>query len=78
MNWGQIEDQWKHFTGSARKRWSKLTEDDWQAVAGKKEQLIGRIQERYGIAKLHAEKSAEAWSRALKDPESQAYTESRQ
>jgi uncharacterized protein YjbJ (UPF0337 family) len=52
---------------SARERWGKLTDDDWQAVAGKKDQLVGRIQERYGLAKEEAEKSAEAWSRSLKE-----------
>jgi uncharacterized protein YjbJ (UPF0337 family) len=58
---------WKQFTGSARERWGKLTDDDWQTMAGKKDQLVGRIQERYGLAKAEAEKSAEAWSRSLKE-----------
>lgn len=75
MNWDQIEGKWKQFTGSAREHWGRLTDDDWQTVAGKREQLVGRIQERYGITKSEAEKSAEAWSRALKDPEGPAYTE---
>jgi uncharacterized protein YjbJ (UPF0337 family) len=43
MNWDQIEGKWKQFTGSARERWGKLTDDDWQTIAGKKDQLIGRI-----------------------------------
>jgi uncharacterized protein YjbJ (UPF0337 family) len=60
-------EMWKQFTGSARERWGKLTDDDWQTVAGKKDQLVGRIQERYGIARAEAEKSAEAWSRSLKE-----------
>ena len=67
MNWDQIEGQWKQFTGSARERWGKLTDDDWQTVAGKKDQLVGRIQERYGIAKAEAERQAEDWSRALRE-----------
>jgi uncharacterized protein YjbJ (UPF0337 family) len=66
MNWDQIEGQWKQFTGSARVRWGKLTDDDWQTIAGKKEQLVGRIQERYGIAQAEAESQADEWSRALK------------
>jgi uncharacterized protein YjbJ (UPF0337 family) len=67
MNWDQIEGKWKQFTGPARERWGKLTDDDWLAVAGKKDQLVGPIQERYGLAKEEAEKSAEAWSRSLKE-----------
>ena len=43
----------------------KLTDDDWQTIAGKKDQLVGQIQERYGIAKEEAEKQADEWSLAL-------------
>src|SRR5579872_3089559 len=44
MNWVQIENRWKEFAGSARARWSKLTDDDWHAMTGTKGHLIGRIQ----------------------------------
>jgi uncharacterized protein YjbJ (UPF0337 family) len=66
MNWDQIEGRWRQFTGSARERWGKLTDDDWQTIGGKKDQLVGRIQERYGIAQAEAEKQADEWSCALK------------
>lgn len=65
MNWDQIEGKWKQFTGSAREHFGKLTDNDWEAIAGKKDQLVGRIQVRYGVAKEDAEKRAEEWSRAL-------------
>jgi uncharacterized protein YjbJ (UPF0337 family) len=70
MNWEQIEGKWKQFAGSARGRWGKLTDDDWRTIAGKKDQLVGRIQERYGVAKAEAEKQVDEWSRAMKQPES--------
>ncbi|MGC9950275.1 MAG: CsbD family protein [Bryobacteraceae bacterium] len=66
MNWDQIEGKWKRLTGSARERWGKLTDDDIQTLTGQKDQLVGKIQERYGIAKAEAEKQAEQWSLALK------------
>jgi len=72
MNWDQIEGKWKQFTGSARERWGKLTDDDWNIVAGKREHLIGRIQERYGVAQAEAEKQADEWSSALKEAERKA------
>ena len=67
MNWDQIEGKWKQFKGSARERWGKLTDDDFETVAGKKDNLVGRIQERYGLAKEEAEQQADAWSAALKE-----------
>ena len=40
MNWDQVEGKWKQFTGSARERWGKLTDDDWKTVGGKKDIAI--------------------------------------
>jgi uncharacterized protein YjbJ (UPF0337 family) len=72
MNWDQIEGKWKQFTGSARERWGKLTENDWERIAGRKDQLVGRIQELYGVARAEAEKQADEWSRKLKHSGHQA------
>ena len=69
MNWDQIEGKWKQLTGSCRERWGQLTDDDVQTLTGKKDHLVGKIQERYGIAKAEAEKQADEWSRALKETE---------
>jgi uncharacterized protein YjbJ (UPF0337 family) len=77
MNWDQIEGKWKQFTGSARERWGKLTDDDFKTVAGKKENLVGRIQERYGLAKEEAEKQANEWSAALKESAREVSAQSR-
>jgi len=76
MNWDQIEGKWKQFTGVARQRWGRLTDNDWEMVGGKKDELVGRIQERYGMAKEAAEKQVDEWSGALKhpQPESRAAT----
>jgi uncharacterized protein YjbJ (UPF0337 family) len=67
MNWDQVEGKWKQLTGAARERWGKFTDDDIQALTGKKDHLVGKIQERYGIAREEAEKQADHWSHALHD-----------
>jgi uncharacterized protein YjbJ (UPF0337 family) len=63
MNWDRIEGNWKRFKGKAREKWGKLTDNDWELIAGKKDQLVGRIQERYGISKDEAQKQADEWCR---------------
>ena len=54
MNWDRIEGNWKQFKGKAKEQWGKLTDDDLDVVEGKRDQLAGRLQERYGYAKDQA------------------------
>jgi len=61
MNWSQIEGQWHQISGQAKSMWAKLTDDDLKNIAGKREQLIGKVQERYGILKEEAEKQVHEW-----------------
>jgi uncharacterized protein YjbJ (UPF0337 family) len=61
MNWDRIEGNWKQFKGAARERWGQLTDDDVDVVAGRRDQLAGRIQERYGVAKDEAERQIDDW-----------------
>ena len=56
MNWDTVKGNWKQFQGKVREQWGKLTDDDMDVIAGKRDQLVGRIQERYGIAKDEAER----------------------
>ncbi len=61
MNWDQIAGNWKQFTGSAKAEWGKLTDDDVTQAAGERDKLVGRVQERYGIAKEAAERQVDDW-----------------
>jgi uncharacterized protein YjbJ (UPF0337 family) len=61
MNWDRIEGNWKQVTGKAKVQWGKLTDDDLDIVAGRREQLAGKIQERYGIAKDDVERQIADW-----------------
>jgi len=67
MNWDRIKGNWKQVEGRAKAQWGKLTDDDLQVVAGHREQLAGRIQERYGIAKDEVEKQLTAWQSTADD-----------
>lgn len=71
MNWDRVEGNWKQMKGTVRQKWGKLTDSDFDQIAGKREQLIGRIQERYGISKDDAAKQVEEWSRMQKEEEHQ-------
>jgi uncharacterized protein YjbJ (UPF0337 family) len=62
MNWDQAKGQWTQMKGSVRKQWGKLTDDDLDVIAGEREKLVGKIQERYGIAKDEAEKQIANWN----------------
>lgn len=67
MNWDQIEGGWKQFKGRARTQWGKLTDSDVDVVGGKRTELLGLIQSRYGHSKEVAEKELDAWASALDD-----------
>ena len=61
MNWDRIEGNWKQFKGAAKEQWGNLTDDDLSVVEGKRDQLAGKIQERYGVAKDEAEHQIDKW-----------------
>jgi uncharacterized protein YjbJ (UPF0337 family) len=63
MNWDQVEGKWKEAGGKVKEKWGKLTDDDLQVIAGKRDQLVGKIQERYGIAKEDAARQVDEFSR---------------
>jgi uncharacterized protein YjbJ (UPF0337 family) len=67
MNWDRIEGNWKQLTGKAKAQWGKLTDDDLDVINGRREQLAGKIQERYGIARDEAERQVDSWERAADD-----------
>ena len=67
MNWDRIEGNWKQFRGNAKEQWGKLTDDQLDIVAGKREHLVGKIQEAYGITKEETEKQVSSWLGGFKD-----------
>jgi uncharacterized protein YjbJ (UPF0337 family) len=67
MNWDRIAGNWKQVFGKARVQWGKLTDGDFDIVAGRRGQLAGKIQERYGVAKDDADKQISTWLAKVDD-----------
>ena len=61
MNEDTIGGNWKQFKGKVKEQWGKITDDDLDVIAGKRDQMVGRMQERYGIARDEAEKQLTDW-----------------
>jgi len=69
MNWDQIAGTWTQFKGKVKERWGHLTDDDLDVINGQREQLVGALQERYGIAKEIAEYEIGEFVKSLQEPE---------
>ena len=61
INWDQMKGNWIQFKGHVRQQWGKLTDDEIDQIEGQREILIGKLQERYGIAREEAEKQVKAF-----------------
>jgi uncharacterized protein YjbJ (UPF0337 family) len=61
MNWEQIKGNWSEFKGEIKERWGRLTDDDLDVIEGRRDQLVGQLQKRYGIAKEEAEQEVEEY-----------------
>ena len=56
MNRDRVHGQWKQVKGRIKEQWGRLTDDDLDVIAGKRDQLLGRIQSRHGVAKEEAQR----------------------
>jgi uncharacterized protein YjbJ (UPF0337 family) len=61
MNWDRIEGNWKTVSGQAKQQWGKLTDDDLTVIKGRREELEGTLQKRYGYAKDKAKTEVDSW-----------------
>lgn len=66
MNWDQIQGNWKQWAGQAKEKWGKLTENELTEAAGRREQIAGLLQERYGYAKEEANKVIDEFANEMK------------
>lgn len=67
MNWQHIKSHWSEYQLNAKRRWSRLSAEDLQAIAGERERLVAKIAERHAIAPAQAEQELAAWLGALRE-----------
>jgi uncharacterized protein YjbJ (UPF0337 family) len=65
MNWDIVKGNWKQVKGKVKEKWGKLTDDDLTSVAGHRDQLLGKLQERYGYGRDQAERELNDFTRTL-------------
>ncbi len=63
MNADIFQGQWKQMKGRMKEKWGRLTDSDWSQIEGRRDQFIGKLQERYGYSKEQAERELEEWER---------------
>jgi uncharacterized protein YjbJ (UPF0337 family) len=61
MNADQFKGSWKQIRGKVREKWGQLTDDDLDVIGGRLDQLVGRVQEKYGMAREAAEREVNTW-----------------
>jgi uncharacterized protein YjbJ (UPF0337 family) len=65
MNWDQVKGNWNQAKGLMKVKWGKLTDDDWSVIEGKRDQLVGKLQERYGWERERAEREADDYIQGM-------------
>ncbi len=66
MNWDRVAGNWKQVKGTFKEKWGKLTDDDLNVIDGRREQLAGRLQSAYGIAKDEAERQIKEFEKSYR------------
>jgi uncharacterized protein YjbJ (UPF0337 family) len=65
MNWDTVKGQWKQFRGKVKENWGQLTDDDLDRIEGRRDQLLGAVQKRYGLAREEAERQVHNFETAI-------------
>lgn len=61
MYWDTIKGNWKQMSGKVKEEWGELTDDDVAQAEGDRDQLVGKIQAKYGVAKDEAERQVDSF-----------------
>jgi uncharacterized protein YjbJ (UPF0337 family) len=63
MNWDRIEGKWKQVSGSAKEKWGRAINNQWDITEGRRSRRAGEMQEAYGIGKEQAQRQLQEWQR---------------
>jgi len=61
MNWDTMKGDWKRIKGKIREKWGELTDDEIDKIQGRREQLEGLLQKKFGLAKEEAKRQIDAF-----------------
>ena len=61
VNWDVVKGKWNQLKGEARQQWGQITDDEWDQIAGNKDKLLGKLQERYGWSHEEAERRPDSF-----------------
>ena len=67
MSWDIIQGKWKQMTGSVKERWGEITDSEITETHGKRDQLEGLLQVKYGLTQQAAADQINEWASKLKD-----------
>ena len=67
MNWDIVKDHWKQLHGHIKQQWGELTDDDLDRIDGRRDKLLGRLQQKYGITKSEADSLIREWENDYQD-----------
>jgi uncharacterized protein YjbJ (UPF0337 family) len=65
-SWDQVSGKWMQLKGEVRRQWGKLTDDEIDEIKGNRQKLMGKIQEKYGVAENEANREIDEWAERLK------------
>ncbi len=65
MNWDRVKGNWKQVTGSVKSKWGEISDDELTQIGGEREKLVGKVQEKYGLARDAAEKQVDEWAETV-------------
>jgi len=67
MDWNRLQEKWPQMRGQLRHRWGRLTEEDFDVIAGRRDSFIGHVQERYSVDQEEAQRRIEEWMHTLRE-----------